>query len=200
PNILREDGLPSGITFIAPAWHDQALANFAQLWQAETSLSLGKSTQHYQKSLEIQSNHSVQLAVVGAHLTGMPLNFQLTSRNATLLKKTQTAETYKLFALKNTSPPKPGLQCDAAGTSIEVEVWDVPLANFGAIVAEVPAPLGIGNLKLKDGTWVKGFICEAYAIQDATDISHFGGWRAYIQSLNQTAQSVVSKNVGEVSI
>ncbi|MFX7506933.1 allophanate hydrolase, partial [Acinetobacter baumannii] len=87
---------------------------------AETSLSLGKSTQHYQKSLEIQSNHSVQLAVVGAHLTGMPLNFQLTSRNATLLKKTQTAENYKLCALKNTSPPKPGLQCDAAGTSIEV--------------------------------------------------------------------------------
>lgn len=136
---------------------------------------------------------------MGAHLTGMPLNFQLTSRNATLLKKTQTAETYKLFAL-NTTPPKPGLQYDAAGTSIEVEVWDVPLANFGAIVAEVPAPLGIGNLKLKDGTWVKGFICEAYAIQDAIDISHFGGWRAYIQSLNQTAQSVVNKNVGEVSI
>lgn len=126
PNVLREDGLPSGVTFIAPAWHDQALANFAQLWQAETSLSLGKSAQHYQKSLEIQSNHSVQLAVVGAHLTGMPLNFQLTSRNATLLKKTQTANTYKLFALKNTAPPKPGLQCDAAGTSIEVEVWDVP--------------------------------------------------------------------------
>ncbi|MGM7375012.1 allophanate hydrolase-related protein, partial [Acinetobacter baumannii] len=86
PNVLREDGLPSGVTFIAPAWHDQALANFAQLWQTETSLSLGKSTQHYQKSLEIQSNYSVQLAVVGAHLTGMPLNFQLTSRNATLLK------------------------------------------------------------------------------------------------------------------
>jgi len=179
PNVLREDGLPSGVTFIAPAWHDQALANFAQLWQIETSLSLGKSTQHYQKSINIQSNHSVQLAVMGAHLTGMPLNFQMTSRNATLLKKTQTAETYKLFALKNTTPPKPGLQYDAAGTSIEVEVWDVPLANF---------------------TWVKGFICEAYAIQDATDISHFGGWRAYIQSLNQTAQSVVNKNVGEVSI
>jgi len=200
PNVLRADGLPSGVTFIAPAWHDQALANFAQLWQAETSLSLGKSAQHYQKSINIHSNHSVQLAVVGAHLTGMPLNFQLTTRNATLLKKTQTADAYKLFALKNTTPPKPGLQCDVTGTSIDVEVWDVPLANFGAIVAEVPAPLGIGNLKLKDGTWVKGFICEAYAIQDATDISHFGGWRAYIQSLNQTAQSVVSKNVGEVSI
>ncbi len=114
PNVLREDGLPSGVTFIALAWHDQALANFAQLWQTETSLSLGKSTQHYQKSLEIKSNHSVQLAVVGAHLTGMPLNFQLTSRNATLLKKTQTTDAYKLFALKNTTPPKPGLQCDAS--------------------------------------------------------------------------------------
>lgn len=113
PNVLREDGLPSGVTFIAPAWHDQALANFAQLWQAETSLSLGKSTQYYQKSINIHSNHSVQLAVVGAHLTGMPLNFQLTSRNATLLKKTQTAETYKLFALKKYHATKtwPAIRC-----------------------------------------------------------------------------------------
>ncbi|MFW1981547.1 allophanate hydrolase-related protein, partial [Acinetobacter baumannii] len=93
--------------------------------------------------INIHSNHSVQVAVVGAHLTGMPLNFQLNSRNATLLKKTQTADAYKLFALKNTTPPKPGLQCDAAGTSLEVEVWDVPLANFGAIVDYLPEQIGI---------------------------------------------------------
>ena len=86
----------------------------------------------------------MQLAVVGAHLTGMPLNFQLTSRNATLLKKTQTAETYKLFALK--IPRHQNLACNVMQQEIsEVEVWDVPLANFGAIVAEVPAPLGIGT-------------------------------------------------------
>lgn len=200
PNTIRSDGLPSGVTFIAPAWHDQALANFAQKWQTLTALTLGKSQQYYQKMLEIASKNSVKLAVVGAHLTAMPLNFQLTTRQGTLLKKTYTAKNYKLFALKNTSPPKPGLQCDATGTSIEVEVWEIPLANFGAIVAEVPAPLGIGNLQLEDGSWVKGFICEAYAIKDAIDISHLGGWRAYIQSLNQTNTQFKSEKIGGVSV
>ena len=199
PNVIRADGLPSGVTFIAPAWHDQALANFAQKWQEETVLTLGKSEQKYQKTVDIQSKNSVKLAVVGAHLTGMPLNFQLTTRLGTLLKKTKSAPNYKLYALKNTTPPKPGLQCDAQGQSIELEVWDIPLANFGAIVAEVPAPLGIGNVQLEDGSWVKGFICESYAIQDATDISHFGGWRSYIQSLKQNNATSNSTKSGEVT-
>ncbi|MFW1801088.1 allophanate hydrolase [Acinetobacter nematophilus] len=200
PNTIRSDGLPSGVTFIAPAWHDQALAKFAQQWQKITALPLGTSSHHYQKSNEIESQNSVKLAVVGAHLSGMPLNFQLTTRHATLLVKTRTAKSYKLFALKNTTPPKPGLQFDVHGSVIEVEVWDVPLANFGAIVAEVPAPLGIGNLQLEDGTWVKGFICEAYATEDAVDISHFGGWRAYMQSLSQSNTKFKCENVGGVSV
>ncbi|WP_373350386.1 allophanate hydrolase [Acinetobacter bereziniae] len=200
PNIIRADGLPSGVTFIASAWYDQALAKFAQQWQTLTELPLGTSSYRYQKSFEIESQNSVKLAVVGAHLSAMPLNFQLTTRQATLLAKTRTAKSYKLFALKNTVPPKPGLQFDIDGTAIEVEVWEIPLANFGAIVAEVPSPLGIGNLQLEDGTWVKGFICEAYAIQEAVDISHFGGWRAYIKSLNPSNTKFNCENVGGVSV
>ncbi|MHA3116087.1 allophanate hydrolase [Acinetobacter sp. ANC 4635] len=200
PNVMRADGLPSGVTFIAPAWHDQALANFAQQWQSETALTLGKSNQTYHKSLEIQSSHAVKLAVVGAHLSGMPLNFQLTTRQGVLLKKTKTAASYKLFALKNTTPPKPGLQFDLAGQSIDIEVWEIPIARFGEIVAEVPAPLGIGNLQLEDGTWVKGFICENYAITDAIDISHLGGWRAYIHSLQQNTSTSQVKEIGGVSV
>lgn len=200
PNTIRADGLPSGVTFIASAWYDQALAKFAQQWQTLTELPLGTSSYRYQKSLEIESQNSVKLAVVGAHLSAMPLNFQLTTRQATLLAKTRTAKSYKLFALKNTVPPKPGLQFDIDGTAIEVEVWDIPLANFGAIVAEVPSPLGIGNLQLEDGTWVKGFICEAYAIQEAVDISHFGGWRAYIKSLSPSNTKFNCENVGGVSV
>ncbi|MBJ9903373.1 allophanate hydrolase [Acinetobacter bereziniae] len=200
PNIIRADGLPSGVTFIASAWYDQALAKFAQQWQTLTELPLGTSSYRYQKSFEIESQNSVKLAVVGAHLSAMPLNFQLTTRQATLLAKTRTAKSYKLFALKNTVPPKPGLQFDIHGTAIEVEVWEIPLANFGAIVAEVPSPLGIGNLQLEDGTWVKGFICEAYAIQEALDISHFGGWRAYIKSLNPSNTKFNCENVGGVSV
>ena len=199
PNVIRADGLPSGVTFIAHAWHDQALANFAQTWQEETALALGTTEKTYPKTVDIQSKNSVKLAVVGAHLTGMPLNFQLTTRLGTLLKKTKSAPNYKLYALKNTIPPKPGLQCDAQGQSIELEVLDIPIANFGAIVAEVPAPLGIGNVQLEDGTWVKGFICESYAIHDATDISHFGGWRNYIQSLKQNNATSNSTKSGKVT-
>lgn len=182
PNVIRADGLPSGITLIAPAWHDEALAKFGQIWQQTTQLPLGTSQISYQKSLDITSDSSVNLAVVGAHLSGMPLNFQLTSRQGTLLKRTKTAPHYKLYALKDTIPDKPGLQYHPDGYAIEVEVWQIPRAFFGDIVAEVPAPLGIGNIQLDDGTWVKGFICENYALQDATEISQFGSWRAYIQS------------------
>ena len=199
PNVIRGDALPSGVTFIAPAWMDQALANFAQTWQTHIQLNLGISTQPYKKTINIHSQHSVKLAVVGAHLTGMPLNFQLTTRGGTLLQKTTSAAHYQLFALKNTVPPKPALQCvQTGGNAIELEVWDIPLANFGAIVAEVPAPLGIGNVQLADGTWVKGFICEGYALTDATNISHFGGWRAYIHSLQATNSKFKCHSIGEI--
>ncbi|QIO07471.1 allophanate hydrolase [Acinetobacter shaoyimingii] len=202
PNVIRADGLPSGVTFIAPAWHDQALAQFADVWQKHTALHLGTSNLKPSDNVpaDFNSAHSIKLAVVGAHLTGMPLNFQLTTRLGTLLKKTQTAAKYKLFALKNTTPPKPGLQfVEQAGQSIDIEVWDIPLARFGEVVAEVPAPLGIGNVQLKDGTWVKGFICEGYALQDATDISHLGGWRNYIESIQTTTTTFECNSIGDIA-
>ncbi|MEQ1348042.1 MULTISPECIES: allophanate hydrolase [Acinetobacter] len=199
PNSIRADGLPTGVTFIAPAWMDEALAKFGQKWQQSSQLKLGTSELSYEKTTEISSGHSVKLAVVGAHLTGMPLNFQLTTRSGTLIKQTRTASQYKLYALKNTTPPKPGLQYNAKGFSIEVEVWDIPRALFGDIVAEVPAPLGIGNVQLIDGTWVKGFICEGYALEDATDISHFGGWREFMKSQQLSNTKFKCECIGEVA-
>jgi len=199
PNSIRADGLPTGVTFIAPAWMDEALAKFGQKWQQASQLKLGTSELSYEKITEISSGHSVKLAVVGAHLTGMPLNFQLTTRGGTLIKQTRTTSHYKLYALKNTTPPKPGLQYNAKGFSIEVEVWDIPRALFGDIVAEVPAPLGIGNVQLIDGTWVKGFICEGYALEDATDISHFGGWREFMKSKQLSNTKFKCECIGEVA-
>ena len=199
PNSIRADGLPTGVTFIAPAWMDEALAKFGQKWQQASQLKLGTSELSYEKITEISSGHSVKLAVVGAHLTGMPLNFQLTTRGGTLIKQTRTTSHYKLYALKNTTPPKPGLQYNAKGFSIEVEVWDIPRALFGDIVAEVPAPLGIGNVQLIDCTWVKGFICEGYALEDATDISHFGGWREFMKSKQLSNTKFKCECIGEVA-
>lgn len=188
PAGFRADGLPAGITLIAPAWHDQALAAFGQRWQQALNLPLGATGKALPKQAlsSTPAPGSVRVAVVGAHLTGMPLNFQLTSRDAVLVEQTSSAATYRLYALPGTVPPKPGLARVAAdGTAIIVELWDIPQARFGEFVAEIPAPLGIGNLQLADGRWVKGFICEPYALDGARDITSFGGWRAFIASQQQ---------------
>jgi allophanate hydrolase len=126
----------------------------------------------------------IDLAVCGAHLQGQPLNGQLTSRGATLVARTTTAPTYRLYALA-TTPPKPGLvRVSEGGAAIEVEVWALDAAGFGTFVDEVPAPLAIGTVELADGTSVKGFVCEPIAIVDApehvVEITAFGGWRAWL--------------------
>jgi allophanate hydrolase len=124
----------------------------------------------------------VAVAVVGAHLTGQPLNWQLTERGGRLLKACRTAPDYRLYALEGTMPPKPGLVREGGflGPGIEVEVWAVPEHQFGSFVAGVPAPLGIGNAVLDDGETVKCFICEPYAVKGAAEITRFGGWKHYL--------------------
>ncbi|WP_164140672.1 allophanate hydrolase [Serratia marcescens] len=181
PGPLREDGLPAGITLIAPAWHDRALAAFGVRWQRQSALPLGATGRALppQPAPAPSSGH-VRLAVVGAHLSGMPLNVQLTQRDAVRVEQTVTAPCYRLYALADTEPPKPGLARVAQGAAIRLELWDIPLARFGEFVAEIPAPLGIGTLLLADGRRVKGFICEAWALEGATDITEFGGWRDYL--------------------
>ena len=184
PGPLREDGLPAGITLIAPAWHDRALAAFGVRWQRQSALPLGATGRALppQPAPAPSSGH-VRLAVVGAHLSGMPLNVQLTQRDAVRVEQTVTAPCYRLYALADTEPPKPGLARVAQGAAIRLELWDIPLARFGEFVAEIPAPLGIGTLLLADGRRVKGFICEAWALEGATDITEFGGWRDYLASV-----------------
>ena len=197
PSSLRDDGLPAGITLIAPAWHDGALAAFGRQWQRSLSLPLGATgktlnADHAMTGPMPVSRDHVRVAVVGAHLTGMPLNFQLTQRNAVRVEQTRTASDYKLYALANTQPPKPGLVKAEGGSNIIVELWDIPLARFGEFVAEIPAPLGIGTLQLADGRSVKGFICEPRAIASASDVTSFGGWRSYVEHLKSTASSTAN--------
>jgi allophanate hydrolase len=165
PAGFRADGLPFGITLIAPAWSDRALAALGARFLGEAPIATVP--------------HSVRVAVVGAHLSGMPLNGQLTSRGATRVREAQTKDGYRLYDLAD---GRPGLIRDGHGACIAVEVWDMPLAGFGSFVAQVPSPLGIGTLELADGEAVKGFLCEAYAVAGRRDITSFGGWRSYLQS------------------
>ncbi|WP_423067243.1 allophanate hydrolase-related protein [Devosia sp. CN2-171] len=123
----------------------------------------------------------IPLVVVGAHLSGMPLNGELQALGATFVKATATVPAYRLYALPGTVPPKPGLlRVAEGGQSIDVEVWTLDPAGFGLFVSRIPAPLGIGTLQLKNGDAAKGFLVEAVAIEGADDISHFGGWRSYV--------------------
>ena len=182
PAPFRADGLPAGITVLAQAWHDRALATFGVRWQQHLAQPVGAPgfpLSAAPVSLPLSPQH-VRVAVVGAHLRGMPLNHQLVTRNAVFVEATTTAPIYRLYALANTQPAKPGLARAADGAAIHVELWDVPLARFGEFVAEIPAPLGIGSLELCDGRRVKGFICEGAALGDAQDITEYAGWRNWL--------------------
>ena len=121
---------------------------------------------------ETQADSLLPIVVVGAHLTGLPLNPELTSTGGQLVKRCRTAADYRLFALPNTVPPKPGMVREPgfAGPGLEVEVWTLPSDAFGRFVAKIPAPLGIGKIALEDGTAVSGFLCEAHAVADAEEI------------------------------
>jgi allophanate hydrolase len=125
---------------------------------------------------------SVNVVVCGAHMSGLPLNHQLTELGGQLVTKTLTAPSYRLFKLDCFSPPRPGLlRVATGGASIEVEVWSLPLAQYGAFVAGVPGPLGFGSLLLTDGMVAQGFLCEAYATENAQDITHLGSWRNFLK-------------------
>jgi allophanate hydrolase len=113
----------------------------------------------------------------------LPLNHQLTSRGATLVRRTRTIPAYRFYALPGGPPYRPGLiRVAQGGASIDVEVWSVPAEHFGSFVAGIPAPLGIGKIDLEDGERVCGFIGEAYAVESAEDITALGGWRAYMKT------------------
>ncbi|ALK10925.1 allophanate hydrolase [Blastochloris viridis] len=187
PAGFRPDGLPFGVTLVARAFQDGALAVLADaLHRALPGACIGASDVALAATppARIQTSADcVRLAVVGAHLTGQPLHGQLTQRNARLVSTTRTAPGYSLYALKGTQPAKPGLVCDGAGAGgIEVEVYEMDLAGFGSFVALVPSPLCIGTVTLADGSEVKGFLCEGRATADALDITGFGGWRSWLAS------------------
>lgn len=169
PAGMRGDGLPSSLTFIGRAGSDSYLASFAAVVE-------GKPVTGPQRA----ATGRIELAVVGAHLTGLPLNKELVALGATFLREVQTVPDYALYALPGTVPPKPGLLRVAGGSSIAAEIWALDPAGFGTFVAAIPAPLGIGTLRFTDGTSAKGFLVEAEAVKGAEDISRFGGWRAYL--------------------
>jgi allophanate hydrolase len=167
PAGFAKPELPFGVTVIGPRFHDASLLRFARQMH------------------ELQAPKSwIQLGVVGAHLSGQPLNSQLTDRGARFVRADKTAGDYRFYALTNTKPAKPGLirELGFDGPGIEIEIWSIHESQFGSFVAAVPAPLSIGTCILSDGSAVKGFLCEPYAIAGMPEITSHAGWRAYLSA------------------
>jgi len=179
PGAARGDGLPFGVSFIAPSGADRSLLTLAARWCDELG---GRERE---RGHDGEDAGVVAVAVVGAHLSGEPLNGDLLALGARLLETARTAPTYRLFELPDARPPKPGLVGGgrSIGDGIEVEIWELDTESFGRLVANVPPPLAIGTIALHDRRCVKGFLCEADAVAGAREITSFGGWRAYRASL-----------------
>jgi allophanate hydrolase len=203
PAGFRDDGLPFGITLVGRAWGDESLLRLADRFHrvsvdhagalgaalpaaAEPPITLaGGSAGGASQSVSAanaQDAQSIPVAVCGAHMEGLPLNHQLTSRGATFVRRTRTIPAYRFYALPGGPPFRPGLvRVPSGGASIDVEVWSVPGAHFGSFVAGIPAPLGIGKVDLEDGQQVSGFLCEGHALEGAREITALGGWRQYLR-------------------
>jgi allophanate hydrolase len=184
--------LPAGVMLVGPAFTDDALAPFADAMHRAANSGMGKdrmATLPDESRVPSKTADVVPIVVVGAHLTDMPLNHELTKKGGYRMKTGRTDGSYRLFALSGTVPPKPGLVRDPGftGHGIEVEVWALPPAAFARFVQNIPAPLGIGKILLEDGSRVSGFLCENHAVAGARDITEFGGWRNFIHAADATA-------------
>lgn len=180
PTVATENGFPFGITLVAPAFCDRSLLSAAAYLEAlfKQQTELG--------SQELNQRGNIDVVVCGAHLSGMPLNWQLTERGGTLKLKTKTAPSYRMFVIEDDKPLRPGLiQDDQQGHAIEVEVWSIPKAQFGSFVDGIPSPLGIGKVQLANNEYLSGFICEYQATIGAKEISNLKSWRNYVQGLHK---------------
>ncbi|MBB5507124.1 allophanate hydrolase [Paraburkholderia atlantica] len=188
PTGFMKNGLPWGVTVFGRAFTDQYLLGVADLLQRKSGVRCvgGVSIDPEQPGERCAATRDrMRIAVCGAHMQGLPLNRDLLSRRARLVQATHTAAKYGLSALPASADGtrRPGLwRVAEGGARIAIEVWEMPSAEFGSFIATVPSPLVLGKVELQDGSWVTGFLCEAYGVQSGTDISEFGGWRAWLAS------------------
>lgn len=193
PGGFRADGLPLGLTLVATAWQEWALARLARQLTGLLPGPLGatgRPAPSQPLAPVLAPDHQI-LAVVGAHLGGQPLNHQLTDLGGYWLETCHSAAHYRLYALADGR--RPALVAGrvlpvASGSAIELELWALPKAAWADLLAQVSAPLGLGTVQLADGRRVAGFICEPVALEGARDITAYGGWRAYLAAQSQPEQ------------
>ena len=185
PAGFGSDGMPFGVTLFGPASHDRLLLPLANKVHYHSKAGMGMKRTKLPKSkfnADYDNADKILIAVCGAHMSGLPLNNELTDRGAEFIRKCRSAKKYQFYALENFVPPRPGMvrSVDQKVNNIGLEVWALPKTSFGDFISKIPEPLSIGTIELEDGTSVKGFLCESYVIAHAKDITKIGDWRVYL--------------------
>jgi len=183
PSTLDDDGTARGVTLVGRSGSDALLASLGRLMHQAAALPLGATDERLAQGEPAAAPPvgSIEIAVVGAHLSGMALNHELRDAGAIFVRSARTSPDYRLHALAGGPPARPGLLRvePGSGAPIAIEIWAMPPEAFGRFVSRIPSPLGIGTLHLEDATTAHGFLVEAQGVEGATDITAFGGWRAY---------------------
>lgn len=184
PAGFRDDGLPNGVTLFAPAFYDRELLGIG----AQLHRQLGGSMGATGVALPDQTpgpgckTGYLPVAVCGAHMEGLPLNYQLTERGGRLLQRTTTSANYRMYLLPGGPPQRPALVRSREGSCIDLEVWELPAVNLGDFLNQIPSPLGLGRVQLADGSNVPGFLSESYAVEQAQEITKYGSWRKFLNA------------------
>lgn len=184
PAVKRSDSRPGSVTLLASAGQDDLVASIAQVFESAVPHTLGATSWSYEPTplaAPQAQKDEIEIAVCGAHMSGLPLNHQLTTRGGRFLREAKSAADYKFYALAGGPPMRPGMvRLADGGSKVKLEIWALPLSELGSFMAGIPSPLGIGSVMLEDGSSVKGFICEAFGAVGGTDISDLGDWRAFL--------------------
>jgi len=164
------EGLPFGVTWIAPRDQDKSLIAIAD----QGPSAVGDNRAPVDR---------LSILLFGAHMKGLPLNTQVQSLGGVFVGPVQTAAKYKMIYLPEPAPHRPGIiRIGSGGQAIYAEEWTFPKASLGTLLASINQPLGLGQIELSDGRKVHGFLCEASAAEGARDISECGGWRGFLGS------------------
>jgi allophanate hydrolase len=183
PTLLTEQGMPFGITVVGEAFEDRRLLSIANRIQQLFPLPMGAQTlsQPLLSQSFVSNARTIDVVVCGAHMQGLPLNWQLSERGGEFKKAMKTASVYRLYRLAEEEPSRPALVRDEAnGRAIEVEVWSLPSEELGSFLAAIAQPLGLGKVELSDGNYLSGFVCAEGMRGDSEDITSCGGWRSYL--------------------
>ena len=176
PAGFDANGLPVGVTLLGPAWSEGRLAALAdRMHRAFDRVGATHIAAAAGRTPDALAADETALFCIGAHMSGLPLNPQLTALGGRFLRAARTAPAYRLYALGNR--PGHGARTPTGG-AIEGEVWALPTAAIGTLLARCRRRSASARVSWRTDP----ALASSPKPQGSRgpDITRFGGWRAWL--------------------